>query len=206
MSKITNDNIVLQEPTIYRKDRERMNEHRSAIVWFTGLSGSGKSTLAYSLEDILHENNVRTFVLDGDNIRNGLCKDLGFSKSDRVENIRRIGEVCKLMMEGGLIILAAFISPFKQDRKLARELVAEGDFIEVFCDSPLSVCESRDVKGLYKKARSGSIPEFTGITSPYENPENPELILDTAKLSSEKCLNKLISYITQKGIVTSIHK
>jgi len=153
------------------------------------------------LEDILHKNNIRTFVLDGDNIRHGLCKDLGFSNSDRVENIRRIGEVSKLMMEAGSIVLAAFISPFKKDRKIVRELVIEGDFVEVFCDAPLNVCESRDVKGLYKKAHSGEIPEFTGVSSPYENPDKPELILNTSALSIEECLKKIISYISQRQII-----
>tara|TARA_B100000586_G_C20028643_1_gene392285 strand:+ start:309 stop:929 length:621 start_codon:yes stop_codon:yes gene_type:complete len=206
MSKITNQNTAIQEPTIYRKDREKMNEHKSIIIWFTGLSGSGKSTLAYALEDILHKEKTRTFVLDGDNIRQGLCNDLGFSNADRMENIRRIGEVSKLMMEAGSIVLTAFISPFKQDRKVVRELVCKGDFIEIFCDSPLAVCESRDVKGLYKKARSGEIPEFTGISSPYENPDNPELILDTNKLSVEECLKKIISYLSQKNIIRPITK
>ena len=151
MVKVTNQNTVLQEPTIFRHDREKMNDHKSAIIWFTGLSCSGKSTLAFALEDILHKNMIRTYVLDGDNIRQGLCKDLGFSKADRIENIRRIGEVSKLMMEAGAIVLTAFISPFKKDRKIVRELVDEGDFIEIFCDAPLDICESRDVKGLYKK-------------------------------------------------------
>ena len=204
MSKIINKNIVLQEPTIYRRDREVMNGHKSIIIWFTGLSGSGKSTLAYGLEDILHKNNIRTFVLDGDNIRHGLCKDLGFSNSDRVENIRRIGEVSKLMMEAGSIVLAAFISPFKKDRKIVRELVIEGDFVEVFCDAPLDICESRDVKGLYKKARSGKIPEFTGVSSPYENPDKPELILNTSTLSIEECLKRIIFFISQRQVIKPI--
>ena len=204
MSKITNQNIILEEPTIYRRDREAMNGHKSIIIWFTGLSGSGKSTLAYALEDILHKNNIRTFVLDGDNIRHGLCKDLGFSNSDRVENIRRIGEVSKLMMEAGTIVLAAFISPFKKDRKIVRELVIEGDYVEVFCNAPLDICESRDVKGLYKKARSGEIPEFTGVSSPYENPSKPELILDTNTLSIKECLEKIISYISKRQVIKPI--
>jgi len=204
MSKIINQNIVLQEPAIYRRDREAMNGHKSIIIWFTGLSGSGKSTLAYGLEDILHKNNIRTFVLDGDNIRHGLCKDLGFSNSDRVENIRRIGEVSKLMMDAGSIVLAAFISPFKKDRKIVRELVIEDDFVEVFCDAPLDICESRDVKGLYKKARSGEIPEFTGVSSPYENPDKPELMLNTSTLSIEECLKRIISFISQRQVIKPI--
>ncbi len=206
MSKITNQYTVLQEPTVYRKDREEMNGHKSVVVWFTGLSGSGKSTLAYALEKTLHENKVRTFVLDGDNIRQGLCNDLGFSDNDRVENIRRIGEVSKLMMNAGSIVITAFISPFINDRRIARELVGGNDFIEIYCDCPLEICESRDVKGLYKKARKGEIPEFTGISSPYEIPKSPELILKTHSLSIEQCLEKLLTYILEKKIITSIQK
>jgi adenylylsulfate kinase len=201
MEEIANQNTVLQEPVVYRKDREIMNGHKSIIIWFTGLSGSGKSTIAYALEDILHRHKIRTFVLDGDNIRQGLCRDLGFSSADRVENIRRIGEVSKLMMEAGSIVLAAFISPFKKDRKIVRESVVEGDFVEIFCNAPLDICESRDVKGFYKKARTGEIPEFTGISSPYEAPDKPELILDTNVLSVEECLKKIISYISQRQII-----
>ena len=201
MEEIANQNTVLQEPVVYRKDREIMNGHKSIIIWFTGLSGSGKSTIAYALEDILHRHKIRTFVLDGDNIRQGLCRDLGFSSADRVENIRRIGEVSKLMMEAGSIVLAAFISPFKKDRKIVRESVVEGNFVEIFCNAPLDICESRDVKGFYKKARTGEIPEFTGISSPYEAPDKPELILDTNVLSVEECLKKIISYISQRQII-----
>ena len=201
MNKITNQNTVWHEPSIYRKDREEMNGHKSVIIWFTGFSGVGKSTLAHALEDRLHKNKVRTYVLDGDNIRKGLCKDLGFSDNDRTENIRRIGEVSKLMMEAGVIVLTAFISPFIKDRKIVRELVAEGEFIEVYCDAPLDVCESRDEKGLYKKARAGEISEFTGISSPYEEPENPELILKTNLLSIDECIDRLICYLKEKGII-----
>ena len=206
MNKITNQNTIWREPTIYRKDREGMNSHKSTIIWFTGLSGSGKSSLAHALEDVLHKHKIRTYVLDGDNIRQGLCKDLGFSSTDRTENIRRIGEVSKLMMEAGSIVLVAFISPFRSDRKIVRELVDAGDFIEVYCDSPLDICESRDVKGLYKKARSGEISEFTGISSPYEAPDNPELILDTTKLSINECVDKLISYIEENKIVSLVRE
>ena len=200
-SKITNQHTVWHEPLVHRKDRENMNKHKSVIIWFTGLSGSGKSSLAYSLEEVLHKNKIRTYVLDGDNIRKGLCKDLGFSDNDRAENIRRIGEVSKLMMGAGVVVLTAFISPFIKDRRIVRELVAEGEFIEVFCDAPLEVCESRDVKGLYKKARSGEIPEFTGISSPYETPETPELYLQTNILSIDECLEKLIHYLKEHDIV-----
>ena len=200
-SKITNQHIVWHETSVYRRDRENMNKHKSAIIWFTGLSGSGKSSLAYSLEEALHKNKIRTYVLDGDNIRKGLCKDLGFSDEDRTENIRRIGEVSKLMMGAGVVVLTAFISPFIKDRRIVRELVAEGEFIEVYCDTPLEVCESRDVKGLYKKARTGEIPEFTGISSPYETPETPELCLQTHLLSIDECLEKLIRYLKEHDIV-----
>lgn len=202
LNGVINQNTKWHEPSIYRNDREKMNGHKSVIIWFTGLSGSGKSTLAHALEDELHNNNIRTYVLDGDNIRQGLCKDLGFSQIDRTENIRRIGEVSKLMMEAGVIVIAAFISPFNKDRKIVRELVANGEFIEVFCNAPIDICELRDVKGLYKKARTGDISEFTGISSPYETPTNPELILETNSLSIQDCIDKLLFYLKDKHIIT----
>jgi len=201
-----NKNIILHESSISRKDRKNINGHKGTIIWFTGLSGSGKSTLAYALEYILHKNNIQTYVLDGDNIRQGLCKDLGFSAGDRTENIRRIGEVSRLFLDSGKIVLTAFISPFINDRKIVRELVNKDEFIEVFCDSPLDVCELRDPKGLYKKARSGEIPDFTGINSPYESPEYPELTLKTNELSVQQCLEKLISYLEDFQILNSIQK
>ncbi|MEE8320685.1 MAG: adenylyl-sulfate kinase, partial [Gammaproteobacteria bacterium] len=190
-SKITNDNTVWHEPTIYRDNRESLNKHRSAIIWFTGLSGSGKSTMAHAVEDYLHKMGIRTFVLDGDNIRRGLCKDLGFSDADRTENIRRIGEVSKLLIDAGVLTMTAFISPFRKDRQIARELVQEGDFIEIYCGAPLSVCEERDPKGFYKRARTGEILEFTGISSPYEEPDNPKLILDTGNNTIETCVDQV---------------
>ena len=201
MNKVTNDNTVWHEPSIYRHDREEMNGHKSVIVWFTGLSGSGKSSLAHALEDALHKNKVRTYVLDGDNIRQGLCKDLGVSDSDRTENIRRIGEVSKLMMEAGIIVITAFISPFVKDREIVRELVDDGEFIEVHCNAPLTVCESRDVKGLYKKARAGKISEFTGVSSPYELPLNPEVILNTYNFSIDECVEKLLCCLKNRAII-----
>jgi len=200
MIKITNENTVPHEPSVHRPNRERTNKHKSIIIWFTGLSASGKSTLANALEAKLHNNNVRTYVLDGDNIRQGLCKDLGFSDEDRTENIRRIGEVSKLMMEAGIIVITAFISPFTKDRKIVRELVEKGEFIEVFCNASIDVCESRDLKGLYLKARAGDLSEFTGISSPYEKPVNSEIELDTDKLSVQDCIDKLISYLLDKNI------
>ena len=159
---------------ISRHQREALNGHRGRVVWFTGLSGSGKSTLANALEVALHQQDLRTYVLDGDVIRQGLSKDLGFSKEDRVENIRRIAEVAKLMMDAGLIVLTAFISPFRQERAMARDLIGSDSFIEVYVDTPLDICEQRDLKGLYKKAREGKIPNMTGINSLYEAPEAPD--------------------------------
>jgi len=199
--KITNQNTVWHEPVIVRTDRERLNGHKSAILWFTGLSGSGKSTLAHAVEEKLFEQGIRTFVLDGDNVRQGLCKDLGFTDADRTENIRRIGEVSKLMLDAGIMVMTAFISPFRKDRKIVRELVKEGDFIEIYCKTPLSVCEERDPKGLYKKARAGQIPEFTGISSPYEEPENPELIIETGSKSVDQCVVEITRYLKNKNIV-----
>ncbi len=202
MDKVTNQHTVWNEPSVYRKDREKMNGHKSVIIWFTGLSGAGKSTIAHALGDRFHKNKVRIFVLDGDNIRRGLCKYLGFLDRDRTENIRRIGEVSLLMMESGVIVLAAFISPFNKDREIVRNLAAEGKFIEVYCDASLDVCESRDVKGLYKKAHAGEIPHFTGISSEYEKPGNPEILLDTENQTVEDSVERIISYLTDKQIIT----
>jgi adenylylsulfate kinase len=177
------------------------NGHRGAIFWFTGLSGEGKSTLAHALEESLYQKGCRTFVLDGDNVRHGLCSDLGFSNKDRIENIRRIGEMAKLFMEAGVIVLTAFISPFRDDRERVRGMVEHGDFIEIFCDSSLEVCESHDVKGMYKKARSGQIAEFTGITSPYEAPINPELNVNTGTEELDVCVRQVIDEITRREII-----
>lgn len=201
--KITNENTVWHEPHIYRADRELLNRHKSKILWFTGLSGSGKSTLANTIEHHLYHQGARTYVLDGDNIRKGLCKDLGFSDADRTENIRRIGEVSKLMLDAGVIVLTAFISPFIKDRNIVRDLAPAGDFIEILCDAPLDICEDRDPKGLYKKARAGQIPEFTGITSPYEKPENPELALNTGAKSIDECVTEVLDYLKKHGVLGS---
>jgi len=197
-------NTVWHHATVTRARRKAQNGHRSAIIWFTGLSGSGKSTLAHDVEERLHQIGCRTFVLDGDNVRHGLCGDLGFSAHDRVENIRRIGEVAKLFMEAGVIVLTAFISPFRSDRERVRGMVEHGDFIEIYCDSPIEVCESRDVKGLYKKARAGQISEFTGISSPYEIPENPELTVNTGAAKIEDCVKQVISEMLQRNIISNI--
>ena len=172
-------NTVWHKATVTRERREKLNKHKSVILWFTGLSGSGKSTVAHCVEEELHQMGCKTFVFDGDNVRHGLCSDLGFSDSDRKENIRRIGEMVKLFLEAGTIALTAFISPFKEDREKIRSMVPEGNFIEIYCRCPVSKCEERDVKGLYKKARAGEIPHFTGISSPYEEPENAEIVIDT---------------------------
>lgn len=191
---------------VSREQRHIQAGHKSAILWFTGLSGSGKSTLAHAVEAALFEQGCRTFVFDGDNVRHGLCADLGFSNEDRQENIRRIGEMAKLFMEAGVIAMTAFISPFRVDRDKVRALVRDGEFIEIYCAAPIEVCELRDVKGLYAKARSGMIPEFTGISSPYEPPLNAELVIDTANTSLEDCVQQVIHYLATNGIISSTRK
>lgn len=194
-------NVVWHRATVTRARREAQNGHRGAIIWFTGLSGSGKSTLAHAVEESLYLKGCRTFVLDGDNVRHGLCGDLGFSPEDRVENIRRVGEMAKLFMEAGIIVLTAFISPYRADRDRVRDMVAEGDFIEIFCDSSIQVCEGRDVKGLYKKARSGQIIEFTGISSPYEVPLKPEIALSTGVKDINTCVEQIVADMMQRGVI-----
>ena len=194
-------NIVWHAGAVTRADREQVNGHKGAIVWLTGLSGSGKSTVAVDLEKLLWDRGVRAFILDGDNIRHGLNKNLGFSPEDRTENIRRIGEVAKLFTEGGMVALTAFISPYRADRDQVRALVKPGDFVEVFVDCPVEVCEQRDVKGLYKKARAGEIKEFTGISAPYEAPASPELVVNTAKQSVEESCKQILAYLEQKGVI-----
>jgi adenylylsulfate kinase len=191
-------NIRWHEPTVTRERRHIKNNHQSFILWFTGLSGAGKSTLAHRVEEILFDElDCNTFVLDGDNVRHGLCADLGFSLDDRHENIRRIGEMSKLFMQAGVITLTAFISPFRQDRDVVRSMVDESEFIEIYCNTPLAVCEERDVKGLYQKAREGTISEFTGISSPYEAPLKPEIVVQTGEASLDECANMVIAYLKQ---------
>jgi adenylylsulfate kinase len=185
--------------SVTRNDRERQNAHKGQIVWLTGLSGAGKSTLASRVEEILFQSGCRTYLLDGDNVRHGLCSDLGFSTKDRQENIRRIGETARLFMDAGIIVLTAFISPFRADRELVRALVQPGDFIEVYCNATLHVCENRDPKGLYKKARRGEIPEFTGISSPYEAPLNPEVEVFTGRENLDACVADVINYFDIGG-------
>lgn len=197
-------NTVWHNATVTRKRREDKNKHKSVVLWFTGLSGAGKSTLAHAVEEQLFEYGFNTFVLDGDNIRHGLCGDLGFSDSDRKENIRRISETAKLMLEAGVITLTAFISPFRAERAMARKLMPHGDFIEIHCYCPLSVCEQRDVKGLYQKARKGEIQNFTGISSPYEEPEKPELRIDTSALSLDECVQKVITLLRLRNILPDL--
>jgi adenylylsulfate kinase len=197
---MNNNNIVKHRATVSRSRREKQNRHRSVIVWYTGLSGSGKSTVAHAVEEELHQAGCRTFVFDGDNVRHGLCVNLGFSEDDRHENIRRIGEMAKLFIEAGVIAMTAFISPFRSDREGVRALVSENDFIEIFCDSPLEVCEGRDVKGLYKKARAGEIKNYTGISAPYEPPEHPDLILDTEADSVETNVGKVLDFLEERHI------
>jgi adenylylsulfate kinase len=194
-------NIVWHPGAVTRQDRERLDGHRGCIVWFTGLSGSGKSTIAVELEKHLWARGVRAYILDGDNIRHGLNKNLGFSPADRTENIRRIGEVAKLFTEAGMVALTAFISPYRADRDQVRALVAAGDFIEVFVDCPLEVCEGRDVKGLYQKARAGTIPEFTGISAPYEPPLRPEITIRTDAQSVEASVAQVLADLERRGIV-----
>jgi adenylylsulfate kinase len=201
MDSDVNNNVVWHPPMITREQREKLNNHRSGCLWFDGLSGSGKSTLAVAVEKRLHKLGYRTFILDGDNVRFGLCSDLGFSKEDRVENIRRIGEVARLFVEAGVIALTAVISPFRAERDRVRSLFSEKDFIEIYCNAPLSVCAQRDVKGMYRRALAGEIKDFTGISSPYEEPDHPELVLDTANASVDSCVNDIVQYLFEAGII-----
>ena len=195
-------NIVRHEGVISRRDRERLLGQRGCVVWFTGLSGSGKSTVSRVVEEQLTAAGRLVYVLDGDNVRHGLCADLGFSDADRTENIRRIGHVADLMADTGAIVLTAFISPFRADRQQVRDVVGDDDFLEVYVDAPLAVCESRDPKGLYKKARTGEIPEFTGISSPYEPPESPAVHLKTGDLSLDECAAAVRATLEQEGFLS----
>jgi adenylylsulfate kinase len=195
----TLNNLVWHHATVTRQRRADLNQHQSTVLWFTGLSGAGKSTLAHALEERLYQMRFHTFVLDGDNVRHNLCKDLGFSAEARVENIRRVAEVAKLFVEAGVIVLTAFISPFAEDRTKARQLLGE-DFIEIYCDCSLEICEQRDVKGLYRRARAGEVKEFTGISSPYEIPEQPDLRVDTGSQDLESCVTQVLDYLVQRGV------
>ena len=194
-------NIIYHQASVTRQRRNKLNNHRSIVLWFTGLSGSGKSTLAHALEEKLFQKGCRTFVLDGDNVRHGLNSNLDFSRAGRTENIRRISEVSKLMLESGLIVMTAFISPISKDRSEARQLISNDDFIEIYCKASLEVCETRDVKGLYKRARAGEIKNYTGIDSPYEVPENPELTIDTDNQSLDGSVSTILKFLESNEII-----
>jgi adenylylsulfate kinase len=194
-------NIVWHPGAVTREDRERFCGHKGATLWLTGLSGSGKSTIAVELEKLLWDRGVHAYVLDGDNVRHGLNKDLGFSPADRTENIRRIGEVAKLFTEAGMIVITAFISPYRADRDQVRTLMRPGDFIEVYVECALDVCEQRDPKGLYKKARAGQIPEFTGISAPYEAPVTPEMTISSDRLSVDESVARLLAHLEQVRVL-----
>ena len=197
------ENITWHRGAITRKDRERLNGHRGFTLWFTGLSAAGKSTLAVAVEEALYKRGCRTYILDGDNIRHGLNKDLGFSPEDREENIRRIGEVAKLYRDCGVINMTAFISPYRKDRRAARGLGGGDEFIEIFVDCPIEVCERRDPKGIYWRARKGLIKEFTGISAPYEPPESPELHLRTDRMSISECVAVIVDYLCKGQYINS---
>ena len=199
MKKSTN--VVWHVGSVTRIRREKNNGHDSVLLWFTGLSGSGKSTLAHAVEERLHQIGCITFVLDGDNVRHGLCGDLGFTELDRVENIRRVGETAKLMLDAGVITLTAFISPFRRDRERVRSLFPCGDFLEIYCQCPLAICEKRDVKGLYRKARAGLISDFTGISSPYEEPHSPELVVNTSVLTLDASVERVLELLRERGVI-----
>jgi len=194
-------NTTWHDHKITRTQRATQKNQHPCLLWFTGLSGSGKSTIANALDVALHERGYHTFLLDGDNVRHGLNKDLGFTEDDRVENIRRIGETSKLFTDAGLIVLSAFISPFASDRMLVRNLFPEGEFIEVYMNTPMEVCEGRDPKGLYEKARAGKIANFTGIDSPYEAPDRPDVALDTGVMSVDECVESLLDYLYLNGLI-----
>ncbi|QSP94464.1 adenylyl-sulfate kinase [Marinobacter salinisoli] len=198
------NNIVWHEHKVSRAERAASKNQRPCLLWFTGLSGSGKSTVANALDVALYQRGYHTFLLDGDNVRHGLNGDLGFSDDDRVENIRRIGEVSKLFADAGLIVLSAFISPFASDRRMVRNLFPAGEFIEVFMNTPLETCEERDPKGLYQKARAGVVKDFTGIDSPYEAPMRAEITLDTSRLSVDECAERLISYLHSRKLILDV--
>jgi adenylylsulfate kinase len=196
-----NENILWHDTQVTQEQRAKLTKQKPCILWFTGLSGSGKSTIANTLEERLHAGGNFTYLLDGDNLRHGLNHDLGFDEASRVENIRRVGEVAKLFVDSGLIVLTAFISPFKSDREIVKSLVEEDEFIEIFIDTPLHVCEKRDPKGLYKKARSGEIKDFTGIDSPYEHPKNPDILIKNEDSSIEEAVEKILYYLIEKQYI-----
>jgi adenylylsulfate kinase len=195
------NNITPHKGKIGKEDRWTMNGHKTALVWLTGLPGSGKSTISHELEYRLFQRRIKTYVLDGDNVRQGLCRDLGFSADDRRENLRRVGEAAVLFLDAGILTVAAFASPYIADRLMVRRMFGPGYFIEVYLKCDLQVCEARDPKGLYKKARSGEIKNFTGVSDPYEPPEHPEIVLDTDRLSIEESVSKIMDYLGEKGLI-----
>lgn len=201
MSEQKSKNITWHHGLVEREERQKRNKNKGVILWYTGLSGCGKSTIANEVEKRIFEGGYHTYVLDGDNIRFGLNSNLGFSPEDRTENIRRVGEVAKLFVDAGIVVSTAFISPYRKDRDRVRSIVEEGDMIEIFIKCDLEICEQRDAKGLYKKARAGEIPEFTGISAPYEEPENPELVIDSGKHSVEECTNMIIDYLKNNNYI-----
>jgi len=194
-------NVTWHDHQVNRAERARIKGHGAAVLWFTGLSGAGKSTIANAVETLLNARGVHTYLLDGDNVRHGLNGNLGFSAEDRIENIRRLGEVAKLMVDAGLVTLTAFISPYRADRARVRGLLAPGEFIEIHCDTPLATCEARDPKGLYRKARAGEIRDFTGIDAPYETPEAPELVLDSGSRDVDTLAREVVHYLETRGII-----
>ncbi|MFC1769546.1 adenylyl-sulfate kinase [Nitrospirota bacterium] len=198
---MSSKNVVWHESLVNRQDRNKANKHRSGVIWFTGLSASGKSTIAHHLERELFDRNIRSYVLDGDNIRHGINSNLGFSRDDRRENLRRIAEVAKLFADSGSVVLAAFISPYREDRAYVKEIVGEEAFFEVFVKCDIQVCENRDPKGLYKKARAGLIKGYTGVDAPYEEPENPDLTIDTSDLTVEESLQKVLELLDERKFI-----
>lgn len=196
-------NITWHQHNVTSQERQKLNGHKGAVLWFTGLSGSGKSTVANAVDRLLHDRGIHTYVLDGDNIRMGLNKNLDFSPDDRTENIRRIGEVAKLFAEAGTLVLTAFIAPFKRDRDQVRQIMSEGQFVEVYVNASLETCESRDPKGLYKKARAGEIKGFTGLDAPYEAPEPGDIVLDSDSKSIEELASEVIRYLESNGYLNA---
>jgi len=196
-----NNNVTWFNGYVGREDREKLHGHKGAVIWFTGLSASGKSTIAHLAEKELHQRGISTYVFDGDNVRHGLCADLTFSREDRIENIRRIGEMIRLFVDGGMIVLTAFISPFREDRRKVRSLLQEGQFLEVYIECPPEVCAARDQKGIYAKAKAGKIKEFTGISSPYEAPEKPDLVIRSFEEDAPQAAKRVIELIKQRELI-----
>jgi adenylylsulfate kinase len=201
MSKSDDRNLTWHEGLVSRDDRNRFNGHKSGVIWMTGLSASGKSTLAHAMEEVLFRHRIRVYVLDGDNVRHGLNRDLGFSHEDRKENLRRVAEVAKLFCDAGIVTLSAFISPYREERELARRCIGDEDFHEVYIKCPVEVCEQRDPKGIYARVRKGEIARFTGISDPYEAPINPNLVLDTARFSHDECLDQFSAYLKENELI-----